>query len=749
MQPIEPIEHAERTNDTDVAIPPVPVLAPGVRPAGELKDNSFQERQWLVERGRGFVQVTELLYRVLEAVDGRRTLEQVAAAVSAATGSALLPEDVEQLVETKLRPAGLVLLQQLLRPTPRASGAAGRRYTHTALGPLRSASGFTRLRAALTPIEAPAAAVQRSLLGVRLRLVVLGPRLIDPLTGALQHLYSPPLLQALLAATAASRAWLYLAHGVAGGMHQVLYTPGLALAVVALLLLSAICHEFGHAAALRYGGGRVRGMGAGFYLAYPALFTDVTDGYRLGRWARVRTDLGGFYFNLLFSLTVMALYRATGWEFLLLVVALIDLEIVHQLLPLVRLDGYWLLADLTGLPDFLSLVGPYLRSILPGSRWKGARLPALKPWARLVLGVYVAVVLPLLALLLFAAVRGLPHALAIAADALREQRTTLAAAWIGRNVLGAAVALLHVVTLTLPAAGLLLFLATLARRVAVVLWRWSQPAPARRAVAALATVCAATLLAVLWTPQTTLARVLRERAVRPLEAAGDTTPVTRADVPEAAGQGGAPSPSPTQTPTPTPPTTTPLAASPAPTGQDVAPPAVPPTQLPVQPVQHVPTAVPTRAAAPAPSRTAAGSQPTAPPKPTTAPIATASAVAVSTAFREPTAQTTSGVPTVPVAPTTPADPPSQAAPTVTRLAPTRAATALATTAPAASVTVTVTQPSPTAAVSTAVSTLAVGATRTTSSSSTTSASPAAGTTLAPTSTLGPTLVPANTPTTTR
>jgi hypothetical protein len=53
--------------------------------------------------------------------------------------------------------------------------------------------------------------------------------------------------------------------------------------------------------ALRYGGGRARSMSAGLYLLYPAFHTDVTDNCRLGRWARVRTDLAGFYFNRVFS----------------------------------------------------------------------------------------------------------------------------------------------------------------------------------------------------------------------------------------------------------------------------------------------------------------------------------------------------------------------------------------------------------------------------------------------------------------
>src|SRR5205814_10096346 len=138
--------------------------------------------------------------------------------------------------------------------------------------------------------------------------------------------------------------------GVGGSVHDALCSPGLMVVVLGVILISAACHELGHAAALHYAGGRIRGMGAGLYTVYPAFFTDVSDNYRLPRWSRVRTDLGGFYFNLIFALGVLGLFLLTGHEFLLLMVLMINLEIIHQLLPFLRLDGYWTLADITGVP---------------------------------------------------------------------------------------------------------------------------------------------------------------------------------------------------------------------------------------------------------------------------------------------------------------------------------------------------------------------------------------------------------------
>src|SRR5262249_20312232 len=157
-----------------------------------------------------------------------------------------------------------------------------------------------------------------------------------------------------------------------------LYTPGPLLLALALTALAAGFHELGHAAALRYGGGRPKGMGVGIYLVYPAFYTDVSDNYRLPRWGRVRTDLGGVLFHLVFVLGIVALYLLTGWELVLVAVPLLLLDAGRQLLPFIRLDGYWTLADVTGVPDFFSYIGAFVRRILPGQDdAASAKLPEL------------------------------------------------------------------------------------------------------------------------------------------------------------------------------------------------------------------------------------------------------------------------------------------------------------------------------------------------------------------------------------
>ena len=73
------------------------------------------------------------------------------------------------------------------------------------------------------------------------------------------------------------------------------------------------------------------------------------------------------------------------------------LQMVHQLLPFVRLDGYYILADLTGVPDLFARIKPTLLSAVPGQE-ADERAAALKPWVRVVVTLWVLAVVPILLL---------------------------------------------------------------------------------------------------------------------------------------------------------------------------------------------------------------------------------------------------------------------------------------------------------------------------------------------------------------
>ncbi len=431
---------------TSVDTPLRPELASHVQLAGELQGTGFQDRQWLIQRDNHFIQVTELLYRIAEHADGERSLGEIADRVTDSTDWMVTADQVQHLIQSKLVPLGIVA------PTD------GRVLPTS---PARSPS----------PLQ------------LRMRVKMLGPHVIDPFTRVLQYLYAPVILLPALLGIVLAHAWLYLDHGIAGSTRAALTTPGALLVLLIIMLVAGVVHEFGHAAALRYGGGQVRGMGVGLYLIYPAFYTDVTDSYRLGRWGRVRTDLGGFYFHLLFAVGVMGLYRLTELEYLLVAVLLINLDIVRQCMPFVRFDGYWALADLTGIPDFFSQMGAFIRSVLP-LPGEGPKLPNLKAWVKAVFAAYIVVTIPLLAFLLVLTVWRVPHIVETSLDAMATQANEIAEAWRGRNALGVVAAGSQLLLLALPLLALTYFFYGLIWRPLRGLWWWSKPTPARRVTGA-------------------------------------------------------------------------------------------------------------------------------------------------------------------------------------------------------------------------------------------------------------------------
>ena len=95
-------------------------------------------------------------------------------------------------------------------------------------------------------------------------------------------------------------------------MAAALSTPVILLGLLGTLLVSTLIHEFGHAAACHRGGAEPGSIGMGLYVIYPAFFTDVTSSYRLDRAGRLRTDLGGVYFNAITSSASLGAYYADG-----------------------------------------------------------------------------------------------------------------------------------------------------------------------------------------------------------------------------------------------------------------------------------------------------------------------------------------------------------------------------------------------------------------------------------------------------
>ncbi len=280
---------------------------------------------------------------------------------------------------------------------------------------------------------------------------------------------------AVLVAWVAFDVWFFGSFGAVKALLAVVAQPILLLAVLGLTLASLVFHEFGHASACHYSGARPGCIGFGLYLVWPALYTDVTDVYRIPRAGRLRTDLGGVYFNVIFILAAATCYGVTGNPVFLAAIWFVHFEIIQQLLPVVRLDGYFILGDLAGVPDLFGNVRPILRSMIPqpgrhrarpAERRSDPRVSELKRGTRIVVTAWVLAVCPLLAANLGYAVWNLPRILHAAARSATAQVHVIGAAWTAGRYDSVAVGAVSLLLLALPTVGLIYLLLRIVTRLA-------------------------------------------------------------------------------------------------------------------------------------------------------------------------------------------------------------------------------------------------------------------------------------------
>lgn len=421
-------------------------LADGVELVGEYHGSGYREPKFLVNRPDGqVIQLPRLLYRLAAALDGHRDAAAVAALLRAELSQDIGAAQVRHLVETKLAPAGI------------AAGGLG-----------------TAARIA-SPRPDP-------LLMLRFRLPVVSQAAVWRIAGVVAPIFHPVPVVVALAAFAAVDVAIVLGGGfgaVAAATVGLVQAPASALLVILVLLGAGMLHECGHVGACRYGGARPGPMGVGIYLVWPAYYSTVTDSYRLSRAGRLRTDLGGVYVNAIVMAAGGAGWLATGEPWLLVTVLILHAETARQFLPSIRLDGYYILSDLIGLPDLFMFLRPVLSGLLPG-REPHPRVAELKPRVRRIIVAWVLLVVPFLLSFLVLFVVLAPQVLPVVWQGVLDQLATIGAAVrTGDGPLGT-LGVLRLLLSLLPVLGTTLLVGLLVRRVA----GWLQETPRPRAARA-------------------------------------------------------------------------------------------------------------------------------------------------------------------------------------------------------------------------------------------------------------------------
>lgn len=278
-------------------------------------DTSTRGERYLVEVGteRRF-EVTAGVHQVLQLLQERdRTVEGIAIELERRGYAHATPERITRLIDNVLIPRGMI------------QAPDGREVRPDTARPKRASY-------------------------LRVQVPLLRPETVRPLTSLLSRLFHPLVALPLLAVAIAAHLYFFLSVSPDFSWQVTSLPWSHYLLLMVILNGTAMLHELGHAAAcLRFGCPHGR-IGWGIYLFIPVLFTDVSPAWRLDRKRRAVVDSGGMYMEVLVACVALALHHWTGNALYIYLFIFLELSLLRSLNPILRRDGYWLMADLSGQP---------------------------------------------------------------------------------------------------------------------------------------------------------------------------------------------------------------------------------------------------------------------------------------------------------------------------------------------------------------------------------------------------------------
>jgi putative peptide zinc metalloprotease protein len=108
-------------------------------------------------------------------------------------------------------------------------------------------------------------------------------------------------------------------------------------------------HELGHIVAAKKHKLKIKEIGIGISFIFPVLYVDLNNIWILPKEKRTLINLGGIYFQLLFSLILIMLFEIFSFKVFVDLFSLNFSIILINMIPIFKFDGYWLLSDATGI----------------------------------------------------------------------------------------------------------------------------------------------------------------------------------------------------------------------------------------------------------------------------------------------------------------------------------------------------------------------------------------------------------------
>lgn len=189
---------------------------------------------------------------------------------------------------------------------------------------------------------------------------IISKEVVDILQRRFRILFRPVIMAVVLTVTAALEIW-FLTQGqtISVGNVDILSFS----VILASMLAASFFHEIGHASACCYFGEKAQSIGLGLYLNFPVFYTDVSGIWKLPRKKRMVVNFAGIYFQMIFLLPWFVFYFATGNGIAKFMIYMTNLNFVFTLNPFFKFDGYWIMSDLTGIPNLRDKSNWLVRSL--------------------------------------------------------------------------------------------------------------------------------------------------------------------------------------------------------------------------------------------------------------------------------------------------------------------------------------------------------------------------------------------------
>lgn len=139
------------------------------------------------------------------------------------------------------------------------------------------------------------------------------------------------------------------------------------LGIYAAMLCVIALHETAHAVACKHYGGEVRKIGVKMLYLQPIVFCDVSSSWRFRDLnQKLAVTAAGIFVQMLVSSICVATWIVLGWPTLWYFACINAVIALFNLLPFIRLDGYWMLVHMLDQPELMKRSQAALDAVLLG-----------------------------------------------------------------------------------------------------------------------------------------------------------------------------------------------------------------------------------------------------------------------------------------------------------------------------------------------------------------------------------------------